>query len=119
MDPLFTRAPAAPWTGASVETEGHSQAAARRIEIVAGSLRWRVLEAIAGHEDGLTDGEIEQYCNLGGSTARPRRIECLAGGLIMFAGRSRQTPAGRWSAVWVVTPAGRAVVNGHSAGRGQ
>ncbi len=81
-----------------------SVAAGEAIAPVAATLRAEVLAAIqAAGADGLTDEEVQTRLSLGGSTARPRRIELVESGLVTNSGRTRPTASGRQAVVWVAT----------------
>ena len=74
-----------------------SVAAAESIKVSAGSMRARVLEAIA--EEPGTDEEIAQRLGMNPSTERPRRIELVEAHLIRST-RQKKTTSGRWAQVW-------------------
>jgi len=74
-----------------------SKEASASISGKASSLRAQVL-ALLKIQD-LTDEQIALRLNLPGNTARPRRIELVAAGLVEQTG-TRKTASGRNAAVW-------------------
>ena len=74
-----------------------SRKASASIKGKAGSLRAQVLAVLK--TEALTDEEIALRLNLAGNTARPRRVELLAAGLIEQNG-IRKTASGRNASVW-------------------
>ena len=80
-----------------------SVAAARSMEHILPSLRTRVLRFIE-RCGPVTDEEIAVTLGLNPNTARPRRIELVADGLVMAAPETRPTAAGRSATAWVATP---------------
>ena len=76
--------------------------AADAIATRAGKLQSRVLAFIQKHgRGGCTDAEIAAGVGLAPDTARPRRIELVAAGLVVESGRRRPTPSGRGAVVWI------------------
>jgi hypothetical protein len=92
------RAVEAPPFQHAVET---SRAAAVAIRPVAGTLRARVLDAIAASAAGLTDEEGCRLTGMNPSTWRPRRGELEVAGLIRAAG-VRKSTSGRDMTVWLI-----------------
>lgn len=79
-----------------------SQAAAVAIEPKCVTLRRLYLDWLRAQKDqGGTDEEAQDALHLGGSTQRPRRVECVHGGLVRDSGRTRKTRSGRETVVWV------------------
>lgn len=79
-----------------------SQQAAAEIAPKLGKLQDAVLTFIeASGRYGATDDEIRIGLGLGHNTARPRRCELLAKGLVFDSGKRRLTESGRQAAVWV------------------
>ena len=93
-----------------------SELAAKLVMPQAGTLRHKVLLAIADSgAHGLTDDEIGARTELGGNTVRPGRGELAIGGWITrlenHGGRiTRPTLSGNQADVWVLSPAGRALL---------
>lgn len=84
-----------------------SQEAADAIRPDSNRLRSVVYAAIRGAgPDGLTDEEGIERTGLSPSTYRPRRVELVAGGMVVDSGRTRKTASGRKAAVWVATDGG-------------
>jgi hypothetical protein len=79
-----------------------SRAAAENIKPYVLSLRERVYFYIKRFGP-VTDQQIEEGLGLAGSTARPRRIELLGGGLIKKFDDDGLTRAKRKASRWVVT----------------
>lgn len=80
-----------------------SRGAADHIAGKAGTLRARLYDWLAARgEQGATDEEAALALGMGGSTARPRRIELQRRGLVRDSGRTRPTQAGLQAVVWVV-----------------
>ena len=77
--------------------------AAESIEPIAGTLRWKVLEAIRNAVDGLTDEEGIEATDMNPSTYRPRRIELQTARLIVDSGATRETKSGRKAVVWLTS----------------
>lgn len=77
-----------------------SVAAARSMTQIAPTLRDRVLRFIES-AGPVTDEEIAVTLGLNPSTARPRRIELVADGLVMAAPETRPTAAGRAATAWI------------------
>lgn len=94
MRTLFDDPPAQQHSATSV-------AAADGIKPTAARLREMVYDAIkdAGTH-GLTDEQIQDALNMGGSTERPRRRELEQAGRIRDSGKTRLTKSGRKAAVW-------------------
>ena len=83
-----------------------SKAAAADIAPAAGTLRAQVLAFIAARgAAGATDEEIATGLGMNPSTARPRRIELAARGLVVKEG-TRKTASGRAADVWIVSTKG-------------
>lgn len=81
-----------------------SQAAAESIQQVRSALGARVLAYLEQCGDhGATDREIATALSIDGNSGRPRRIELVRLGLAADSGRTRPTPRGRRSTVWVAT----------------
>lgn len=96
---LFDDDPRSPPAQSHSET---SKAAAVQIAPVAGRLRQRVYEWLLSRgEIGATDEEIQEALAMGGSTARPRRVELLEQHRIRDSGQKRPTRSGRAAVVWV------------------
>lgn len=76
--------------------------AAKSIEPRLPELRQRVYDFIASQEDGATDMEIASALAMLTDTARARRCELVDAGLIRDSGKTRPSPRGRKSAVWIV-----------------
>lgn len=82
---------------------GTSDAAARSIAPLTGTLRERVLAFIRDRgPDGATDDEGEQALDLRPQTYTPRRGELVQLGCVIDSGRRRPTASGRSAAVWIV-----------------
>jgi hypothetical protein len=79
-----------------------SVAAAEAIKPKAETLRRKVYDAIRDSQDGLTDEEVQDILNMGGSTQRPRRRELEKSLHIRDSQRKRKTRAGVLAVVWVV-----------------
>lgn len=70
-----------------------------------------VLRALAAAgEHGMLDHDHHAINGLGQDTAGKRRGELVRAGLVVDSGLRRLTPRGRNAAVWVITPAGHAVL---------
>lgn len=82
-----------------------SRQAAVAIRPAAGTLRARVLAAIEGAPEGLTDEEGCERTGMNPSTWRPRRGELLTGGFIRNTGRTRKSASGREMTVWAAAGA--------------
>jgi hypothetical protein len=82
-----------------------SRAAAESVRETAADGRARVLECLRQHPSGLTDEEIQQALEMGGSTERPRRQELQHAQQVTDSGRRRRTASGRQAVVWVAVPA--------------
>jgi hypothetical protein len=80
-----------------------SRDAAVEISPRAATLRESVLNYLRSHPAGLTDEEIQDGLAMPSSTERPRRIECVAAGLVRDSGTVRKTRSGRKAVVWVAT----------------
>jgi predicted transcriptional regulator len=78
-----------------------SRAAAKEIEPLANELRARVYRCI-GSCGPITDEEIAITTGLNPSTARPRRIELVAVGLVRAHHIPARTRSGRIATAWVV-----------------
>ncbi len=79
-----------------------SIAAAEAIKPTAAKLREQVYDAIlAAGVAGMTDEEVQDALNMGGSTERPRRRELEQANRIRDSGRTRATKSGRSATVWV------------------
>ena len=79
-----------------------SMAAAEAIEPKTATLRRAYLNWLRSQgEVGGTDEEAQDALAMGGSTQRPRRVECVQGGLVRDSGRTRKTRSGREAVVWV------------------
>ena len=84
------------------EHSAESVAAAEAIKPDANRLRMMVLDAIrSAGERGMTDEEVQEALNMGGSTQRPRRGELAQAGLVVKSGQRRPTKSGNPAAVWV------------------
>ncbi len=96
--PLFGRPP----------RQQHSEtscAAANSVEDAAGTLRALVFESIlASGEAGMTDENIQEDCDMPGSTERPRRVELMKLGYVWDSGRKAKTKSGRAAVLWVAVP---------------
>lgn len=78
-----------------------SRAAAEAIKPKRVSLRQRVLDAIRTNGlYGMTDEEIQAATGISPNTARPRRVELVAAGLVVDLGERRPTASGKMSVVW-------------------
>jgi hypothetical protein len=76
--------------------------AAREIAGSEETLRRRVYEHLRDCGDrGATDLEMQADLSMIGSTERPRRVRLVELCLIRDSGRTRLTPSGRQSVVWV------------------
>lgn len=60
-----------------------------------------VLNVLRQNKLGLTDDQIQVITGLNGSSARPRRIELFAAGLVRPTDETRPTRTGRKATVWV------------------
>lgn len=82
-----------------------SVAAAQAIRSNAQTLRARVLEYLQSRgETGATDEEIQAGLGMAQNTQRPRRVELVAGGLVIDSGKTWATASGRQATVWRVKP---------------
>ena len=99
-----------PFTGTLGLTVATSYEAAEKMAGKAGSKRRNVLTALAHHPDGLTDKELQALLHMGGSTARPRRIELHRAQLI-YASGDRYVQGTR-QVVWSLTALGKLVAKG-------
>jgi hypothetical protein len=80
-----------------------SMAAARDIRPSAAAMREQVYAALAAAGDaGMTDEQIQDALNMGGSTQRPRRGELQKAGRVRDSGRTRPTRSGKPAVVWVI-----------------
>lgn len=83
-------------------------AAATKVAPRSGTLRRRVLDAIAAAGDfGLTDWQIHETLGCRLYSAAPRRGELVRDGWVQDSGRRRETDSGTSAIVWVLTPEGR------------
>lgn len=73
-----------------------------------GSQRWRILCAVAGSKNGMTRDEIEQACDLGGNTVRPRVQEMINDSFLRETMATRTTRSGATAVVLVITDRARA-----------
>lgn len=97
----LTPPPTAPYVAGS-ET---SKEAALSVAPHLGALQSRVLAWFQQHGCG-TDEELIDSLKLSPSTARPRRIELCAKGLIQDSGMKQGTRSGRKAVIWELTPKG-------------
>jgi hypothetical protein len=75
-------------------------------------MRRRVLELIVGAgENGLSDEEATALLGAGPNSARPRRVELEALGLVRDSGQRKETRAGVEAIRWVATNEGRYLVS--------
>ena len=82
-----------------------SREAAEFIAEDAPTLRKRVFECIkTSGAQGMTDEELQYFCNMDGSTERPRRRELEIAGLVIDSGLTRKTRSGRAATVWRIKP---------------
>jgi len=93
QDDLFSQPPAV-----AAET---SKAAAEQIVPNVASLRRAVYDFL---RIPATDEEIAHGLALNPSTARPRRVELVAAGLVRDSGTRRRTVSGRQAIVWERSP---------------
>lgn len=84
-----------------------SRLAALRVKPRLDSLRWRVLQAIEGADQGKTDEELATELEMRLNTLRPRRWELVIGGWIQDSGRERKTSSGSFATVWTLSDIGR------------
>lgn len=102
--PLFLATPH-PQPAPYVQGSETSRAAAQHVGNATGAMREAVLRFLADRGDeGATDEEIGSALRLGGSTARPRRVELVAAGCVRDSGKRRPTTSGRAATVWVRAP---------------
>ena len=86
----------------SVRGSETSKSAAASVETASGTQRMRVMAYIlAMGGEGATDHEMQAALSMNPSTQRPRRIELVEAGNVKDSGRSRPSPSGRQSIVWV------------------
>ena len=78
-----------------------SREAAKAIQPRLGALQQVVLTCLRTHPDGLTEREIENLLWRDGNTIRPRLVELRDRGLVKDSGKTRPSPSGRASIVWV------------------
>lgn len=96
-----------------------SKAAAEAAEDNAPIARKRVYGAVAETGSfGMTDEEIADTLSMNPSTARPRRVELVRGGILVDSGDQRKTKGGKLATVWVVAPGLTADAEAHNALRG-
>ena len=82
-----------------------SAAAADAIEGVRRGQETRVYQYLLRRgTHGATDEEIARDCGLNPSSARPRRIRLLEGGMICASAQTRKTSAGRNAVVFLIAP---------------
>ena len=85
-----------------------SEEAAELILPRSGTLRFRVLMALADYPAGLTDSEIALVTGLSYNSFGPRRRELFKMGWVTDSGRRRPSVETKASQeVWVLTPDGR------------
>lgn len=77
-----------------------SREAAAAIQPSLGNLQKRVLLALTGSRDGMTDLELQEHLKMDGSTQRPRRVWLQQHGFVRDSGRKRKTESGRQAVVW-------------------
>ena len=99
---LFDPDPPRAWTPWQLHSKT-SEDAAFAIKRKAPSIRERVYQALC--ERPMTDEELCETLEMGGSTIRPRRIELHQAHRITEAG-TRKTHSGRDAVVWKITEAG-------------
>jgi len=83
-----------------MNTTQTTAAAAASMATCAAKQRARVLAAIAGAVNGLTDDEGQALLEMEGSSCRPRRIELQTSGRIRSTGETRKTRSGRLAVAW-------------------
>jgi predicted ArsR family transcriptional regulator len=97
----FTPPPAAPYGGHPPfeKSSDTSRAASESVDVSAGTMRAKVLEAIKLHR-GMTCDQIELHLGLRHQTASARVRELVLMGKLRDAGIRRPTRSGRMAAVW-------------------
>lgn len=100
---LPARQQAVPFVAGRVTSRDAAQAMERTG--TAASHQVMVLAYLEGQgEQGATDIELDEHFRQAGVrflTMRPRRIALVASGAVVDSGRTRMTPSGRKSVVWV------------------
>lgn len=91
-----------------------ARAAATNVTPRTGTQRWRILELLARHTLGLTDGEMQHLLAIKGDSQRPRRVELAEGGWVEETGEVRDAATGERANVWAATEKGLALF--HDAG---
>ena len=92
----------APFCGSTVSSRETSEAAAKAIEPVAGSLRALVLKHVRGRGlNGSTCDEAEIALSMRHQTCSARVRELSGSGLIVDSGQKRKTSSGRLAVVYV------------------
>lgn len=103
-----------PHAAVRTDASAESRAAAARVAPRAGTMRRRVLDAIADREPlGATDDELQHALDLPNHSEAPRRLELVNLGWVergCQGGRpmTRPTRSGSPAAVWVLSDAARA-----------
>jgi predicted ArsR family transcriptional regulator len=62
--------------------------------------RLRVYNWLRQQHEGATDEEIAEALSMNPSSARPRRVELVAAGIVEDSGFRRRTHSGRKATVW-------------------
>ena len=65
----------------------------------------KILLAVIGSIDGMSDADLQRHLRMDGNTERPRRVWLVRNGFLRDSGRKRPTkPGGKYlAAVWVWT----------------
>lgn len=81
-----------------------SRQAAERVMPRTGTQRRRVLAALQGFPDGMTDEELQTRLGLRLQSEIPRRFELVRDGWVKDSGRRRQTSSGAQAIIWEAIP---------------
>lgn len=84
----------------------------------AGTLRWKVIDALFVYPNGLTDQEIAEEAGAYLYSIAPRRTELVRLGWVQDSGKTRATDRGHEAVVWRLTDAGAARLGAHYDGTG-
>jgi DNA-binding IclR family transcriptional regulator len=77
-----------------------SRDAALSVLSSAAQSRLRVFNFLKQCPEGCTDEEIAEALSMNPSSARPRRVELVAAGIVEDSGFRRRTKSGRKATVW-------------------
>lgn len=102
---LFDSSGAAAVSVPSVVSSETSRAAAAAIRPAVSEIQRRIMLAVIGSADGLTDGELQRHLSLSGDTERPRRVDLVRRGFLADSGEKRESKPGssRLAVVWAWT----------------